>query len=489
MSSRRDKQAELRRRMAEARSKLSLLAEPEQSDREREGTSTSMSTPLVVEEAAIATYSSERGETRPFLPPPRGGILRKPKYSNISSFTDDSAPTPTATATCALQSTTTESKGDHRDVGETNNSLGALMADYGDSSSDDDDYNNSSEDAGGIVDDYALSSSSDGYASRETQINPPASASASSFGDNDTETTTPQVAKVSVSINDVEASSKIHSAKNYADATPPIQREPEQSSEISDEVWDEFNALLEEDDNEPSNDAITNEGNTSSMSEGAIAVTDLELPPPATTTSTEKVKKKRKRESKRDMYDNEAAINFEQASYEARLARLMLLKSKKSQQRNNNVVASAANTGDYGTENALLLTTANEFYDPGLAFREEEVDQNSEGGEEDYDGDEGDGSKSLIEKLKERKSVSEFEGSISAMKTTTTGASAGASDSQALKASISAPHTSLAKILRARRVEARKLSTRGGGGVGGIGGKREPETNLLHEDEVDGQWF
>ena len=78
------------------------------------------------------------------------------------------------------------------------------------------------------------------------------------------------------------------------------------------------------------------------------------------------------------MYDNEAAINFEQASYEARLARLMLLKSKKSQQRNNNVVA-AANGGDDGTENALLLTPANEFYDPGLAFREEEVDQNPEG--------------------------------------------------------------------------------------------------------------
>ena len=101
-----------------------------------------MSTPLVVEEAAIATSaasSPEQGELIPPVPPPRRGILRKPKYSNTSSFTDDSAPTPTATATCALQSTITESKGDHHEVGETNNSLGALMADYGDSSSDDDD--------------------------------------------------------------------------------------------------------------------------------------------------------------------------------------------------------------------------------------------------------------------------------------------------------------------------------------------------------------
>jgi hypothetical protein len=188
------------------------------------------------------------------------------------------------------------------------------------------------------------------------------------------------------------------------------------------------------------------------------------------------------------MYDNEAAINFEQASYEARLARLMLLQSKKSQQRNNNVVA-AANGGDDGTENALLLTPANEFYDPGLAFCEEEIDPKAEGGEEEYDGDGGDRSKSLTEKLNERKSVSEFEGSNSALTTTTTGASAGASDSQALKASISTFHTSLAKILRDRRDEARKLSYRGSGG--GFGGKREPETNLLHEDEgaLDGQWF
>jgi hypothetical protein len=507
MSSRRDKQAELRRRMAEARSKLSLLANNESSDRD-----------LIVEaamakSAASATSSSERGETRPHLSAPRGGILRKPKYSNTSSsITDDDVP---AAALQSMTSTTKESNdADHHTVGVSatkSTRLGDLMADYyGDSSSDDDDHEKM-EDGG--ENDAALSSSSsaeNGYASRETQINPPSSRSKSITM---TTSTNPHAMKATVTVDeDTSSRRKKHpilldapeselSVKIFdVDATPSIQAEAGKSSEISDEVWDEFNALLEEDDTNAFNNATTNSDHTiSSNAEGATTVfAHVVDAPPTTTTSTKTVqKKKKKRDStpttiKKDMYDNDATINFEQASYEARLARLMLLKSKKARHKTNNNAA-ANSSGNDGVVDALLIKSAkHEFYDPGLAFQEEggEVDEDAQ-----YvnDGRGVSGGRLMVENPTSSKSGtydmmmgSSSETSFSMI----TPAAVASPPSQTVLTSLSAPRT-MATILRDRREEARKLSSRGGGaGRDDDGGMRGSESALLDDEYgVDGQWF
>ena len=496
MSSRREKQAELRRRMAEARSKLSLLADaPDRNDGDSDADAVS---PRLVEAAmatSAATASScKRGEKRPLVPPPRGGILRKPKYSNTSSsITDNSA-----------AGTPAESNADaeqlHDVASATNYGLGALMADYGDSSSDDDDHDHDNNiDDGGDYDTALSSSSADnGYASRETQINPPRLKAkpmkkSTHFGDNNDDTNTRHNKQVKITVDDYistsvnrqlleepdcESSGKIANAG----ATPSTQRESGTSSEISDEVWDEFNALLEEDGADASNNATTDEINTSSISGGAAALADVNISP--ATTTIKKVKKKKKKDSastaKRGIYDNDATNNFEQASYEARLARLMLIKSKKALQRNNN------GDDDDGVEDALLMTTSvTEFYDPGLAFREEEMGDDVQ--DDTVGHDDGDGRKSsMVENATTSKSGNEIimglsSGGKSATTTSTT------VSSQPTTASITSAPRTLARILRDRRDKARKLSSRGAGGDSGNGGSGAKQ--LDDEDEMDGQWF
>jgi hypothetical protein len=498
MSSRREKQAELRRRMAEARSKLSLLTD--EPDRDDDGDGGDEVSPRLVEAAmatSAATASScKRGEKRPLVPPPRGGILRKPKYSNTSSSITDNS----ATGTPAESNADAEQL--HDVASATNNGLGALMADYGESSSsdDDDDHDNNIDDGGDYDTAFSSSSADNGYASRETQINPPRSKAkptkkSTHFGGNNENTNTRHNKQVKITVDDdvsrsvnrqileapdCESSGKIA----VVDATPSAQGESGTSSEISDEVWDEFNALLEEDGADASNNATTDGGNKSSISGGAAALADVNISP--ATNTIEKVKKKKKKESasttKRDVYDNDATNNFEQASYEARLARLMLIKSKKALQRNNN------GDDDDGVEDALLLTTSGtEFYDPGLAFREEEVGDDGQDTQQDdtVGHDDGDGRKSsMVENATTSKSGNEIimglsSGGKSATSTTSTTVS-----SQPTTAS--APRT-LARILRVRRDEARKLSSRGAGGDSGNGGSGAKQ--LDDEDEIDGQWF
>ncbi len=476
MSSRRNKQAELRRRMAEARSKLSLLAD-ESPDRDDSAVKLPR---LLLVEAAMATSSAATSSERAEMP--RGGILRKPKYSNTSSSITDDASTNAPAAALHESMTAAESNADRHNVGAsaTNNKrLGDLMADYGDSSSDD----HEQVEDGREYYDASLSSSSaeNGYASRETQINPPRSKTKNK--------TSTLFGETEVTVDDDTSSrSKKHhilEAKIFhVDATPSVQGGIGKSSEIiSDEVWDEFNALLEEDD-------ARNSDNISSMSEGATTVlADVDAPPTATSTKTV-TKKRKKREPaptiKKDMYDNDATINFEQASYEARLARLMLLKSKKARRKNND----AAACGDDGVVGALLLKSVNELYDPGLAFQEEggEVDEDAQyvnDGRRDGRGGVS-GGRSMVTSSK---SGTYDVGSYSETSfSTITPAAVASTPSQTGSASLSAPRT-MATILRDRRDEARKLSSRGGAGRDD-GGKRESESALL-DDEYggDGQWF
>ena len=104
-------------------------------------------------------------------------------------------------------------------------------------------------------------------------------------------------------------------------------------------AFSEFNALLEADE--------TN---------AALAMPPQHSVPSVDEAKAKKKKKKKKRKEK-DVYgDNDATNNLAQASYEARIARLTLLtKSKKKEQR------AACDELD--------------FYDPGLAFQQDEEPQ------------------------------------------------------------------------------------------------------------------
>ena len=113
--SRRDKQADLRRRMAEARSKLVS------SNTNDEIAETDTSSSSVSKKRPLPSSSSGGG----------GGILRKPKYTTAVVATSDSATTdPLPTKDSSI------SKKDKEET--VNSSLGALMADYNSSSEDED---------------------------------------------------------------------------------------------------------------------------------------------------------------------------------------------------------------------------------------------------------------------------------------------------------------------------------------------------------------
>ena len=120
------------------------------------------------------------------------------------------------------------------------------------------------------------------------------------------------------------------------------------------------------------------------------------------------------------------------------MARLMLLKSKKKSQRKNSE-----------SDNAAALPAADEFYDPGLAFRQD--------GEDAQDG----GEKEAIEYAPTSKSD----------ESSTGGRGLSASSGGAL---LNAPRVSLGKILRNKRDQARQLSSRG---------------KDASDETADGAWF
>lgn len=340
-----------------------------------------------------------------------GGILRKPKYSSATAApsTNESAP-----------------KLEDADDGRSNNALalGSLMAGYDDSSSDDE--GDTKAQPGDSVANQQPSApvpsalhgkkSGEGYIANKKQKNPKERIKI------DDSMNVPQRGnKIDVKIHE---SSK--GPKNTYAETVLKGGEEGKAAEISNEVWDEFNSLLDDDEAKTANDAA----NEQLKPEANAGTLGAEARP--TNAAKKKSKKKKKKVTVKDMYDNEGINNVEQASYEARLARLMLLKSKKMQQKNDE------------TDNVLPST--DEFYDPGLAFQQEGED--IPGGEKATEND----AESKPDK-----------------------SSSGAPSNNA-------PHVSLAKILRDRRDQARHLSSRGNDAI-------ENESDPANNDASDGRWF
>ena len=142
---------------------------------------------------------------------------------------------------------------------------------------------------------------------------------------------------------------------------------------ISDEVWDEFNAMLEAD--EEANVAATNTTTTSTTNNDEklnstksteddrdTTQRDNEISP---TSDTEELNDD-KVTNKDDLYDNDDTNTMEQTSYEARLARLILLKSKKKKKHTQEMNGVASESTD--------LPSASDFYDPSLAWAEDDED-------------------------------------------------------------------------------------------------------------------
>lgn len=415
--SRRDKQADLRRRMAEARSKLV--------------SSQSNANAHELDQANAA------GKKRP-LPPSSsgggGGILRKPKYAT------------SAAATATAGSSANESVPKKED-----GALGALMAGYDDSSSDDE---------GGVPQKTKTASSAkSSIANQKQSALPPQTALRDNASVKFSVTTKKQ--KVRVKINDAESmhqpkgTEKVEATESPPDSggsknnidEKPLKAEPGngKSAEVSDEAWDEFNALLDDDDEDKAEEALPADSEPS-KSEGTKTASVEEVPK----KKSKKKKKKKEKLAPKDMYDNEAMNNVEQASYEARLGRLMLLKSKKAKHKTND------------SEGGALLPSAEEFYDPGLSFQQDEGD------------DDGDGKESIDDgaKSKPGESGKDEEGMAAP--------SAGAT----VAPSISAPRVSLAKILRDRRDQARQLSSRGNDDDANEEKESDAANNIS-----DGQWF
>ena len=172
-----------------------------------------------------------------------------------------------------------------------------------------------------------------------------------------------------------------------------------------DEAFAEFNALLEADE--------TNAMSVPQPSAPSVDETDE--------AKAKKKKKKKKRRKEKDVYDhddNDAANSLAQASYEARIARLTLLAKNKQRKAGDEL-------GD------------KDFYDPGLAFQQDEDTQAV--AQDSPRSDEGEDSKPTNNS-----------------------------------------HSNLAKALRERIEEARKLTR-------SISTKEEEEQE--ESDVQDGSWF
>ncbi len=379
--SRKAKQADLRRRMAEARSKLLQSQNPSLDDIEGS-------------EDGAGNNVVSKSRKRPLSPGGgSGGILRKSKYTT----TTDSAAKP--------------------------NSFGALMDGYGESSSEDDDDNQN-----------------------KSRAAVPSAATVKIAAAHPSQTTKMEESKHHYKPNNGNALSESISISKPAQA--------KEEAPISDEVWDEFNAILEADEEE-SNTAAANTTTTSTTNnnEKMDSTKSIENDKDTTQrdneespTSKDEVKLNDVKETnKDDLYDNDDTNTMEQTSYEARLARLILIKSKKKKKQTLEVNEVASESTD--------LPSASDFYDPSLAWAEEDEQEDAK----------------VEKEISSEMDRTEGDGTTSSKQTT----SAVMSGSSAT--------VSMAKILRSRREEARIASR--GEQVAGEGDLAEDV------DTSDGQWF
>ncbi|KAL7487507.1 hypothetical protein ACHAW6_013091 [Cyclotella cf. meneghiniana] len=326
--SRQDRQADLRRRMAEARSKLHISA---------------------------SSDDNERVDSKIPLPPSAaGGILRKSKYT--SKNLDDQA----ATAKGAV------SNGNKSE----SNALGGLMGGY--SSSED-------EEQGGVVSksDVGVSAGKKKRASVTVSSNDvtraDANAKRAKFHSESPLKDSSLQGKTGLSQSrkadgynltsdmaiDEKNLQKFEQKSDKADMANQVSEET-----ISEDVWNEFNALI--DDDYDSNVPAVDGGNIDKDTSVRTPIRSEQSTPSDTIASADatiktKKKKKKSEERKENTYDNETISNVEQVSYEARLARLMLLKSRMHGQK----------TDVDNNDNTLGSL---DFYNPSLAFQEDEDD-------------------------------------------------------------------------------------------------------------------
>eukprot|EP00985_Skeletonema_marinoi_P026317 scaffold20312_cov146-Skeletonema_marinoi.AAC.6 len=331
-----------------------------------------------------------------------GGILRKSKYS-------------TKTDSAANQS----SSSSHQ------NSLGALVDGYGESSSDDDDGNRNENRA--VLSANTVTISTAPHPSQSTKKDE---------------------SKHNYKPDDGNNLNKSGSISKISKPAPT-----KEDTSISDEVWDEFNAMLEADE-AATNDVINTTATTKRSEETPSATKskeeDNDSEKSSTSHNTEVELNNVKKINKDDLYDNDDTNIMEQTSYEARLARLILLKNKKKkkkQTREMNEVASASTN----------LSSAGDFYDPSLAWAEE--DEQEEDGEE---------VEKQINSGVDRDDEGEV-GKTSLIQTTAASLSSSAA-------------VSMAKILRGRREEARMLASRGDD----VASDKDLSQDM---DASDGKWF
>jgi hypothetical protein len=384
--SRKDKQADLRRRMAEARSKL--LAQSSIKGDEEE----------VVEKKRKLSHETVGGV---------GGILRKSKYTTQQPGVASKQNTSSSHPQNALTS-----------------SIGALV-DYGESSSDEDNVQEVDKNSNRVV-----KSSINAVVKTNT---------APSF----------QSTKI------IEENNKqLPQVNNKIESSTSKQIIPEvQEKEISDEVWDEFNAILDADE---AASKVTLDASSASLTKAATSEANdydqtlldskdkshNKLDQDDIRSNNKKEPPESSKSTKDDLYDNDEVNKIEQSSYEARLARLILLKNKKKKQ------SGLDNDNDVMEE--VDLPSTGEFYDPTLAWAED--DEQDDDDDDDDDNDD-----------KEEKQPS------SQPETSTPGLTNA-------PAAVVPPAVSMADILRRRRDEARMIATRGNDANG--------------EDDIsDGNWF
>ena len=437
--SRRDKQADLRRRMAEARSKL--VSSNTNASELDEIAETDTSSSSVSKKRPLPSSSSGGG----------GGILRKPKYTQAVVATSDSAttdPLPTKNSTISK-----------KDKEETvNSSLGALMADYNSSSEDEDadkgnnnakvaaPYSTSTNDGN-----YSVSKNND-HIQNETVINEQIPTKKKKKKKKKKKTQVVET-KDDISMHmksDVQGLDTINNETLQFKGVEECEngKSNDTTAGVSDDVLNEFYALLDDDGEKEALLKDNEHLKSEEINNRTIPIDDK------VTKKKSKKKKKNKETKKKNMYDNDDMNNIEQASYEARLGRLMLLKSKKTH--------TTKSVGTNDDNDALLSSSTNEFYNGGLAFQQEEEEEEEEEDERPIDD-------SMTNILKS-------DGGSEEVADATT-------SSEAALSSISAPRVSLAKILRDRRDQARQLSR------GNNNNETKDDGGLAEDNEEDGRWF
>ena len=419
--SRREKQADLRRRMAEARVRLAGAAQASSTssltqddyqddgnDRAEESSSSSSSS------SAIQPPPPSSSQSHTHLPSAGGGgILKKSKYSASSSSS--------STGIAAAVSTNTPK-------------LGVLMAGYANSSS-----------------------------------------SSSDEDENDITTNRVQIAShpptIATSISTTEKRNDV------GDKTDPssILLSSSSAYKISDSVWDEFEALLEKDEEEMMSslkvkgvNQMDEDDITTSLAATVVDRSDVKSIEAKSTKKTKKRKRSRKEENNDELTTNNDQEDIEQVSYEARLARLMLLRVEK-RRRGSSGKNGGENSSSLSSSSLQFSSSMNEFYDSGLAFQHEGLDD-----DENEKVGIGDNENHVVDKNPRQDSYD------------ATSNTAAPADSGAMLASSCPP--SLADILREKRDEARKLSstTRGAADDSHI-------NNENTSDDIDcvsdGRWF